>query len=99
MKNLLIGLLVLAAGMLIWDYQTPEKPNRVIKVEVIALKASEKGDGWREITVRMPEGNEQVIETLAPFFYKPGYLAHVAYYNRYIWPDVYDFVPTVEALP
>lgn len=99
MKKMLVGLLVFAAAFLVWDYQVPETPVRVIRVEVISLKASDKGSGWREITVKLPGGREQVVETLTPFFYKPGYLAHVAHYNRHIWPDVYDFVPTDEALP
>lgn len=99
MKKELIFVVVVGLILLGFDYQRPETHSRVIKVEVLALAVAPEGNGWRLITVKMPGGREQTIKTLVPFFYKPGYLAHIGVFERRIFTDELDFIATPEALP
>lgn len=99
MKRELIFVALVGLALLAWDYQRPSEPTEVLRVEILSLAEAPEGKGWRLIAVRMPDGGEQVIRTLTPFFYKPGYLAHVGRYDRRIFPDIYDFVATPIALP
>lgn len=92
MKRCLVlfaGLLVVALAI---DYNVPQKPNNVIEVKVLALMDAPEGGGWRIIDVMMSDGREKRIKTVTPFFYRAGYKAHVAIYERTLFPDVYDFV-------
>jgi hypothetical protein len=98
MKKELIFVVVVGLILLGFDYQRPDTHSRVIKVEVLVLAVAPEGNGWRLITVRMPDGSEQTIKTLVPFFYKPGYLAHIGVFERRIFPDELDFIATPEAL-
>lgn len=99
MKKELIFVVVVGLILLGFDYQRPSSHSRVIKVEVLSLSAAPEGSGWRLITVKMPDGSEQTIKTLVPFFYKAGYLAHVGVFERRVFPDVLDFITTPEVLP
>lgn len=99
MKKELLFVVVVGLILLALDYQRPDTHSRIMKAEVLALAAAPEGNGWRLITVKMSDGREQTIKTLVPFFYKPGYLAHIGVFERRIFPDVLDFVATPEALP
>ncbi len=83
----LAALLIAAAW---FSIKIPDVPARVVTAEVISLEDGE--DGWRTITVRFDDGREQAIKTLAPFFYRPGYKAKVAVYDRILLPDHYDLI-------
>ena len=80
-------IVVLAAW---FTLRLPEVPTRVVTAEVVALEDGE--NGWRTITVKFGDGRIEHIETLAPFFFQPGYTAHVAIYERFLLPDHYDIV-------
>ncbi|TNE63469.1 MAG: hypothetical protein EP335_09345 [Alphaproteobacteria bacterium] len=84
--------LVICMVVLWYVQRVPDKPARVVEVTVLALEDAPDGIGARHITVRFPDGTERVIETLAPFFYKPGYIARVGIFERPLFEDVYDFV-------
>lgn len=99
MKKELIFVVVVGLILLGFDYQRPANHSQVVKVEVLSLSVAPEGQGWRLITVRMPDGREQTIKTLVPFFYKAGYLAHVGVFERRIFPDELDFISTPEVLP
>jgi len=99
MKKELLFVVVVGLILIGFDFQRPDTYSQVIKVEVLSLAVAPEGNGWRLITVKMPDGSEQTIKTLVPFFYKAGYLAHVGVFERRIFPDELDFVATPEALP
>jgi len=99
MKKELIFVVVAGLILLGFDYQRPDKHSRIHKAEVVSLEDAAEGNGWRLITVKMSDGSEQTIKTLVPFFYKPGYLAHIGVFERRIFPDVLDFVATPDVLP
>ena len=86
-------LIVLLAAW--FTLRLPEVPSRVVPAEVISLEDGE--DGWRIITVKFKDGGVERIETLAPFFFKPGYTAYVAVYERFLLPDHHDIVSAPEA--
>jgi hypothetical protein len=87
-------IVVLAAW---FTLKLPEIPTRVVTAEVVSLEDLE--DGWRVITVRFEDGRLERIETLVPFFFKPGYKARVGIYERVILPDHYDIVGDWTAVP
>jgi len=90
-KILIPGLFVVAITVwFIW--LTPAKPTRTIAAEVIALENVIGGRGLRRITVRFEDGREHTIETLAPFFFRPGYKATVAIYERLLFSDIYEII-------
>lgn len=91
MKHTFVGVTVIGL-LLLLAYQTPSKPDRTIKVSIVSLEDIEDGNGLRHITVRMPDGDEVLIETLVPFFYKEGYEAKLAVYERFLFPDIHDLV-------
>jgi len=99
MKKELIFVVIVGLSILAFDYQRPDTHSRILKAEVVSLEVAPEGNGWRLITVKMSDGSEQTIKTLVPFFYKPGYLAHVGVFERRIFPDELDFVATPELLP
>ncbi|WP_262693518.1 hypothetical protein [Kordiimonas aquimaris] len=74
------------------DYRMPTTPSAVIEVTVVSVNDAPKGNGWRYIAVAFPDGSERTIETLVPFFYRSGYAAYVAAYERILFPDLYDFI-------
>ncbi len=84
---LFVGLLVLG-----FDYPRPDRPSVILEAEVVSVKDAPKGGGWREVAVLMPGGETRFITTLAPFFYKPGYVAFVGIFERRFFPDVLDVV-------
>ena len=92
MKKLVLCIGVILGVTLVWAYQVPTYPAQQLTVTIISLEDAPEGKGWRRITVRMPDGEESVILTLTPFFYKPGYEATLGVYERFLFPDVYDFV-------
>lgn len=93
MNKLVIGVVLLVAVAAIWFLsQVPEQPSVTVEVEVISLADVPGKPGRRVITVRFANGREEAIETLTPFFYKPGYTAKVGVFERTLFPDVYDFV-------
>ena len=81
---------LLVIGAVWFAFRLPEAPTRVMTAEVVALE--DGVGGWRTITVRFENGRIEKIETLAPFFFKPGYKARVGVYERYLLPDHYDIV-------
>ncbi|WP_417449421.1 hypothetical protein [Kordiimonas sp.] len=81
---------LLVVGAVWFAFRLPDAPTRVVSAEVIALE--DGAEGWRTITVRFPDGRTRKIETLAPFFFKPGYTAKVGVFERYLLPDHYDIV-------
>lgn len=87
-------IVVLAAW---FTLRLPEVPTRVVTAEVVALEDGE--NGWRTITVKFEDGRVERIETLAPFFFKPGYKARVGVYERLLLPDHYDIVGDWTAVP
>ncbi len=99
MKKELIFVVIVGLVLLGFDYQRPDTHSRILKAEVISLAEAPEGNGWRLITVKMSDGSEQSIRTLVPFFYKPGYLAHVGVFERRIFPDELDFIATPDAMP
>ena len=99
MKKEIIFVVVIGLILLGFDYERPAKHSRIIKVEVVSLEVAPQGNGWRLITVKMPDGSTQTIKTLVPFFYKSGYLAHLGVFERRIFPDELDFVATPEIMP
>lgn len=99
MKKEIVFVVVVTLILLGFDYERPAKHSGVIKVEVLSLEVAPEGNGWRLITVKMPDGTTKTIKTLVPFFYKPGYLAHVGVFKRRIFPDELDFIATPDALP
>ncbi|WP_286829156.1 MULTISPECIES: hypothetical protein [Kordiimonas] len=95
MKKLLVASLILVAAILggLWTFaQVPAKPSITMVAEVVKLEDVRGGKGRRLITVRFADGQERTIETLAPFFFKPGYKAKVGIFERTLFPDVYDIV-------
>ncbi|WP_020398478.1 hypothetical protein [Kordiimonas gwangyangensis] len=86
----------LAAALLIvvlaawFTFRLPEVPTRVVTAEVVSLEDLE--GGWRAITVKFKDGRLERIETLTPFFFKPGYPVHVGVYERLLFADHYDIV-------
>jgi hypothetical protein len=72
--------------------RVPEHPARVLEVEVLALRDVPEQPGRRVITVKMENGSTREIETLTPFFYRPGYTASLGVFERTLFPDVFDFV-------
>ena len=84
---LLVGLAILA-----FDYLRPQDPAEVVEAVVLSVEDAEEGNGWRNIVVKMPDDRDVTIKTLAPFFYRVGYRAHVGIYKRRIFPDIYDVV-------
>lgn len=70
----------------------PAKPSITMVAEIVKLEDVPDGKGRRLITVRFADGKERTIETLAPFFFKPGYKAKVGIFERTLFPDVYDIV-------
>lgn len=99
MRKELIFVIVVGLALLVYDFQRPSEPSEILTVEIVSLEAAPEGKGWRLISVRMPDGSERTIKTLAPFFYKPGYLAHVGVFKRRVYPDIYDLVATPTAMP
>ncbi len=99
MKKEIIFVVVVVLVLLGFDYERPVKHSSIIKVEVLSLEEAPQGNGWRLITVKMPDGSTQTIKTLVPFFYKSGYLAHLGVFKRRIFPDELDFVATPDVLP
>lgn len=84
---------ILIIVVLVWlDFRVPPIPSRTIEASVVSVSDAPEGDGWRRIVVVLPDGSERTIETLAPFFYRSGYTAFVAVYERTLFPDIYDFV-------
>ena len=92
MKRELIFVLLIGAVVLAFDYPRPQEPAEVIEAVVLSVEDAEEGNGWRHIVVKMPDDSNLTIRTLAPFFYRVGYRAHVGKYKRRIFPDVYDVV-------
>lgn len=96
MKKELIFVLIVGLALLLYDYQRPTEPGEVYEVRVVSLADAPRGSGWRLITVELPDGTRRMVETLAPFFYKPGYPAYIGVYRRKIFADIYDFVAESE---
>ncbi|WP_417459501.1 hypothetical protein [Kordiimonas sp.] len=88
-----LAVLLIAAAW--FSIKIPDVPARVVTAEVVSLEDGE--GGWRTITVRFDDGRIQAIETLAPFFYRPGYKVKVAVYDRLLLPDHYDLVSDSKA--
>jgi len=85
------GLTLLA--VVVWLLgKTPAEPSYILQAEVLALYDVEGSHGLRGIIVKFPDGSERTIETLVPFFYKPGYSANVAVYERILFADLYQIV-------
>lgn len=91
-KALFACLILLIAGFAILDHQRPTEPVETWAVVVLTLKNAPQGNGHRIIGVRMPGGIERTIETLTPFYYRPGDTAYLARFDRQLFPDIYDFV-------
>ncbi len=72
--------------------RVPSQPSITVVAEIVKLEDVPGGKGRRLITVRFADGQERTIETLAPFFFKPGYKARVGIYERPLFDDVYDIV-------
>lgn len=91
--RLVAGLLVMALLLVgVWVLaRVPEAPSRTMVAEVISLQEVD-GKGRRLIAVKFENGEEKVIETLAPFFFRPGYKAKVGVFERTLFPDVYNIV-------
>ncbi|WP_262692317.1 hypothetical protein [Kordiimonas aestuarii] len=81
---------LLVGGAVWFAFRLPDAPTCVVTVEVIAL--DDGTDGWRSITVRFPDGRVEKIETLTPFFFRPGDTAQVGVFERYLLPNHYDIV-------
>lgn len=92
MKKELIFVLVVGLALLAFDYPRPDEPSRVLEAEVLAVEDAPEGNGWRLIRLKLPNGHEITVRTLAPFFYRAGYRAHVGVYERRIFPDILDLV-------
>ncbi len=92
MKRELIFVVLVGIALLGWDYSRPSEPTKVVEAVVLSVEDTPEGNGWREIVVKLPDGRDVTIKTLAPFFYRVGYNAHVGVYERRIFPDVYDVV-------
>lgn len=91
-KGLAALLLILTAGFAALDYQRPTTPTDVRTVEILSLADMPNRNGHRLISVRMSNGLERTIETLTPFYYRPGDTAQLARFERLLFPDIYDFV-------
>lgn len=93
-KQQVLGILWVGAVLAgLWHFsKVPPKPGYVLQAEVVHLEDVPGGNGLRRITVRFEDGEERVIETLTPFFFKPGYSANVGVYERTLFADVYDIV-------
>jgi len=93
MKKLVIGAILLVVGVGLWQAsKAPAKPSRIVEAEVLSLVDVPDRPGRRVITVKFEDGREEAIETLTPFFYKPGYTAKIGVFERTLFPDIYDFV-------
>lgn len=92
MKRELVFVLLFGLAVLALDYPRPQEPTTVIEAIVVSVEDAAEGNGWRDIVVKMPDGRDVPIKTLAPFFYRVGYRAHVGVYERRIFPDIYDVV-------
>lgn len=95
MKKKLIILLCLVGlvSVALWQFsRRPAKPVLTFNVEIVSLRQAGDSSGWRHITVRFQNGEERTIKTLTPFFFKPGYTARIGVYERFLFPDIYDFV-------
>lgn len=93
MKKLAIGAILLVVAVGLWQAaQVPTQPTRILEAEVLSLVDVPERPGRRVITVKFEDGHEEAIETLTPFFYKPGYTARIGVFERTLFPDVYDFV-------
>lgn len=87
--GLLLALLVFGR----WQFSAvPDHPTHIVEAEVLSLRDVPDRPGRRIIAVRFEDGRELEIETLTPFFYRPGYTAKVGVFERTLFPDVYDFV-------
>ncbi|NVJ69380.1 MAG: hypothetical protein HWE08_03440 [Alphaproteobacteria bacterium] len=93
-KQQLFGLLLAGACLFgVWYFsKLPTKPTLTVVTEIVALEDVPGGNGRRLITVRFADGSERTIETLAPFFFKPGYKAKVGVFERTFFDDVYDII-------
>lgn len=93
-KQQIFGLALVGAILLAGWYfsQVPTKPTLTVVAEIVALEDVPGGSGRRLITVRFADGSERTIETLAPFFFKPGYKAKVGVFERTFFDDVYDII-------
>ncbi|NVJ98966.1 MAG: hypothetical protein HWE25_12495 [Alphaproteobacteria bacterium] len=93
-KQQIFGAVLVAVVLcgLWWFSRIPAKPSITVVAEVVKLEDVPGGKGKRLITVRLGGGQEMMIETLAPFFFKPGYKAKVGIFERTLFPDVYDIV-------
>jgi len=94
MKRFLpIGFVLLAVAVGAWFFsRVPAEPSITVVAEIVKLEDVPGGKGYRLITVRFADGQERKIETLVPFFFKPGYKAKVGIFERTLFPDVYDIV-------
>lgn len=88
-----VGLVMAAFAAGLWyALIIPGEPSIIVQAEVLALEDVPDGNGLRRIQVRLPDGEEAWIVTLAPFFYKVGYTANVAIYEPLLGPPHYDVV-------
>ena len=90
---------VIVALLMLFDYRVPSGASQIVEVTIISVADAPQGNGWRRIVVKMPDGSERAIETLVPFYYKPGYGAHVGIYPRIFFADIYDFVSSPSKRP
>lgn len=95
MKKWLLLILLTVSVLIVFDYTTPRPNGEHIEVTIVSVADAPRGNGWRHIAVKMPEGHsdrELMIETLAPFFYQPDYTAWLGVNERYLFSDTYDFI-------
>lgn len=98
MKKLQIAMLVLAAlaAVVYWGSRVPAEPTMVIHGVVVSTEDLD-ARGLRAIKVRFDNGEERVIETLVPFFVKPGYDVRVGIFRSPLFGAKFDLLPGTAA--
>lgn len=89
---MIIVAIVLTLGGAWYLSRVPATPTITVVAEIVKLEDVPGGKGHRLITIRFADGQERTIETLAPFFFKPGYKAKVGIFERPLFGDVYDII-------
>jgi len=92
MRKIFIPIVLIAVFIAWTDYRAMMTSSQIIEVTIVSVGDDPKGNGWRRIVVTLPDGKQHTIETLVPFFYRPGHKAFVGVSGRVLFLDIYDFV-------